>query len=315
MANLKVDKKLLAKNKNIEGVRDVEYWLFFMKENIMDLQQEKSQRNKMISSILPMIYFPAIILIGFVYGGEAAFVAIIAGVFAMVILFFVLKLVFNILLGKINTDFSTRSFKYLYHFLLGLKNEIYNYQVKLKLNTEPINTKKCQLPDSAYTLPDNLPDNVKIRVYETGRAVGLFRYWDGSKGQLTIIERMIEKEKRSIGRVSRKHKVKYKRKHKFFILLELLLPKENYTVKPTIIEDEDGLSIKVKELKDKNIVVIKHKIKYDPSGIAIAGLNEKLNKPNQDSIENQLEDNLNIINASLNQLFEKNIIIRNSFAV
>lgn len=244
---LALDRKLFLKEKRIQAKRPSEYWLIFLKKQVLKKYTKSFNLGWFVLLIPVLLVFFAI-----QYGESEIWIFV---------------LFFTFILSTILAQYINRSIKqsfvdpntidHLSKLIAKVKGDVFKNLISIKLNlskieknTNVIKLEELGLKESSAT---------KYAAYQLERYQASFRLKDDTFCSASLYQISIKRTTKKRGRVSGKTKIKIKHKHKFYYMFSLKLNAEQYQVHST--RNGDSYSLSIKKENGFHFVKIKLKVK------------------------------------------------------
>ncbi len=267
--DLKIDGKLLKKQKSIRARRPSEYWLLFFKKYIL-VKRPAPFRLRYLLFAIPVL----ILIIFLVFDIVDVDPGDVVPIFVISIFVSVFANIFLSQAFDKNSFIDVHTYNELAKFIIDIKGDIYRNLINLKLNFDVLEQNKYELSPSKIGL--NNTGQTKYYAYQVERFNAGVMLKDGSLCNVALHQVSV-KVKTTKRRSSGKLKTKYKFKHKLFYSLAIKLKLSDYK---SISEDklkflQDVYTVTMQ--KDHNLVIIKvkHKEKLREVNTSVSTLNKR----------------------------------------
>ena len=246
-----LDTQKFKKENYFDAKRPTEFWLLFLKKNI--LIKHKARVNKNHSFLLIPLTIVCYLLLhffddSFPLGGivPVIFFSVFASVILRVILFFVIK----------SNFIDLPSFLHLAKFIINLKGDVYKNVMSLRINLKVIENKEHSINPNKLGLKK--VRGVRYNPFELERYCAEIPFKDGSYCIISLHQICLKVTTTKRGS-SGKTKTKSKYKHKLFYQLQLKLREEEYKIINTNTASKFELTISNKD--GYYLLKMKHKEK------------------------------------------------------
>jgi hypothetical protein len=266
--DLKLDGKLLKKQKTIRARRPSEYWLLFFKRYIL-VKQSKPFRLRYLLFGIPVL----ILIVYFLGIGNFDADTLIPVFMVSVFVSFLANVLLSQFFDK-NAFIDTHSYNELAKFIIDIKGDVYRNLINLRLNFDTLEHDKYELASSKIGLKNTT--KTKYFAYQTERFNAGLMLKDGSLCNVALHQVSV-KVKTTKRRSSGKVKTKYKFKHKLFYSLALKLKTSDYKC---VSEDklkflQDVYNITMQKENDLVVIKVKHKEKLMDVSSSVSPINKR----------------------------------------
>ncbi len=251
---LKQDAQRIGKTQKFKAKRPIEYWLLFLKMNVLPYSKSSFKfKLKHLAYLVPIILIIALLLLGY------SFDSIVPILFVSV--FFMLFIIPILGLFQKQAFVPVDAFQDLAKFIIAVKGDVHRNLINLRLDYSPIENEKNLLDPNKIGIRKR--KGTVYKPYKLERYHTQFIMKDGTVCTTTLNQvsvRIKTTKRRSSGKV----KTKTKHKHKFFYALTLKLNATNYTVvndKKAIELSNDKYNIAIATIDASHFVKIKYKTK------------------------------------------------------